>query len=457
MSNDGSDRRQPHARDVRAGRLSPAGVENNFADMHPPLTRSEALIEADRCYFCFDAPCTTACPTGIDIPGFIQKIRSDNIKGSARTILEENVMGGMCARVCPTEVLCEEACVRNTHEDLPVRIGLLQRFATDPVFKEDIALFARAPETGRKVAVVGAGPAGLSCAHRLAMLGHSVVVFNRDSRPGGLNEYGIAAYKTLHDFAQREVQWILDIGGIELHNDVALGDDFTLASLMDEYDAVFLGIGLSDVNRLGIENEDIEGVVDAVEYIAALRQARDKSKLPVGRRVVVIGGGMTAIDVAVQSKMLGAQFVEIVYRRGPEHMGASRYEQEYALKNGVIIRHWARPVRILGDAFVAGIEFEATTLDGEGALAGTGERWTVEADVVFKAVGQKLGSDLPAARNELLRTQGGKLSVNGERRSSLDGVWAGGDCIADGEDLTVTAVQDGKIAAIAIDRYLCGK
>ena len=455
MSSDGSDRLQ-RVRDVRAARLPAAEINKNFADMHPPLTRSEALIEADRCYFCFDAPCTTACPTGIDIPGFIQKIRSDNIKGSARTILEENIMGGMCARVCPTEVLCEEACVRNTHEDLPVRIGLLQRFATDPVFKEDIRLFARAPDSGKTVAVVGAGPAGLSCAHRLAMLGHSVVVFNRDPQPGGLNEYGIAAYKTLHDFAQREVQWILEIGGIELRSDVSLGDDFTLASLIDEYDAVFLGIGLSAVNRLGIDNEDIEGVVDAVEYIATLRQARDKSKLPVGRRIVVIGGGMTAIDVAVQSRKLGAEFVDMVYRRGPEQMGASLYEQEFALKNGVTLRHWARPVRILGEDFVTGVEFERTAIDAHGKLSGTGERWTIEADVVFKAVGQILGSDLPAAQNAVLRTQGGKLSVNGERRTSIDGVWAGGDCIADGEDLTVTAVQDGKIAAIAIDRYLKG-
>ncbi|MEX0975480.1 MAG: NAD(P)-dependent oxidoreductase [Woeseia sp.] len=456
MSSDGSDSPQQRVRDVRAARLPAAEINKNFADMHPPLTRSEALIEADRCYFCFDAPCTTACPTGIDIPGFIQKIRSDNIKGSARTILEENIMGGMCARVCPTEVLCEEACVRNTHEDLPVRIGLLQRFATDPVFKEDIKLFTRAPDSGRKVAVVGAGPAGLSCAHRLAMLGHSVVVFNRDPEPGGLNEYGIAAYKTLHGFAQREVQWIVDIGGIELRCAVSLGEDFTLASLMDEYDAVFLGIGLSDVNRLGLDNEDIDGVVDAVEYIAALRQARDKSKLPVGRRVVVIGGGMTAIDVAVQSRKLGAEFVDMVYRRGPGHMGASSYEQEFALKNGVTLRHWARPVRILGDEFVTGVEFEGTTIDEHGKLSGTGERWTIEADVVFKAVGQVLGGELPLAQNEVLRTQGGKLSVNGERRTSIDGVWAGGDCIADGEDLTVTAVQDGKIAAIAIDRYLKG-
>lgn len=440
--------------DVRPGRLSATEIASNFKDMHPPLTRSEALIEADRCYFCFDAPCTTACPTGIDIPGFIQKIRSGNLKGSAHTILSENVMGGMCARVCPTEVLCEEACVRNTHEDLPVRIGLLQRYATDPVFKDDLRLFERAPASGRKVAVVGGGPAGLSCAHRLAMLGHDVVVFNRDEKPGGLNEYGIAAYKTLHDFAQREVQWILDIGGIELHNGAALGEDFTLTSLLDAYDAVFLGVGLADVNRLAIDNEALDGVIDAVEYIAKLRQARDLTKLPVGRRVVVIGGGMTAIDVAVQSRKLGAERVDMVYRRGPDQMSASRYEQEYAQKNGVTLHHWARPVRILGDDHARGVEFERTVLDQDGRLLGTTEIWSLDADVVFKAVGQALDPAMERLGGGSLRIEGGRIPVTGERATVVEGVWAGGDCICDGDDLTVTAVQDGKIAALAIDRYL---
>ncbi|HET6630728.1 MAG TPA: FAD-dependent oxidoreductase, partial [Woeseiaceae bacterium] len=206
--------------DIRPERLDAAEIERNFGDMHPPLERSEALIEADRCYFCYDAPCTTACPTGIDIPSFIQKIRSDNVKGAARTILKENIMGGMCARVCPTEVLCEGACVRLTHEDQPVRIGLLQRYATDPVFEEKVQLFGRGPDSGKRVAVIGGGPAGLACAHRLAMLGHRVTIFNRDAKGGGLNEYGIAAYKTVDEFAQRELEYILGIGGIALKNGV---------------------------------------------------------------------------------------------------------------------------------------------------------------------------------------------------------------------------------------------
>jgi dihydropyrimidine dehydrogenase (NAD+) subunit PreT len=269
--------------DVRAGRLSDEQIVANFADMHPPLTPSEAIIDADRCYFCHDAPCTTACPTGIDIPGFIQKIRSGNLKGSAHTILRENIMGGMCARVCPTEVLCEDACVRNTHEDRPVRIGLLQRYATDAAFEQGAKLFARAPATGRKVAVVGGGPAGLSCAHRLAMLGHAATVFEPKDKLGGLNEYGIAAYKTPDDFAAREVEFILGIGGIEVRTGEALGKGLSLAELRKNYDAVFLGIGLAGVNDLGLDNERLEGVVNAVDYIATLRQAPDKSALPVGR------------------------------------------------------------------------------------------------------------------------------------------------------------------------------
>jgi dihydropyrimidine dehydrogenase (NAD+) subunit PreT len=443
--------------DIRPGRLAAADIERNFGDMHPPLGRPEALIAADRCYFCFDAPCTAACPTGIDIPSFIQKIRSDNIKGSARTILEENIMGGMCARVCPTEVLCEDACVRNTHEDKPVNIGLLQRYATDPILDGNVVLFERAPDSGRRVAVVGAGPAGLSCAHRLSMLGHRLTIFNRDAKPGGLNEYGIAAYKTPDDFAQREVRYILGLGGIEVRNEVTLGVDVSLAELREEYDAVFLGAGLAGVNSLGIENENAAGVLDAVDYIAELRQAGIKSRLPVGRRVVVIGGGMTAIDIAVQSRLLGAERVEMVYRRGPERMGASRYEQEFAQTKGVVIRHHAAPLRILtdGNARVTGVEFERTAEDAAGGLLRTGEVFSVEADVVFKAVGQALALDTGRGEPaEMLEQKNGKLAAGADGRTSLPGVWAGGDCVSGGDDLTVTAVQQGKLAAVSIDRAL---
>ena len=446
-----SAKRQP---DIRGNRLDKDEIAINFSDLHPPLSRSEALIAADRCYFCYDAPCTIACPTGIDIPGFIQKIRSDNLRGSAHTILRENIMGGMCARVCPTEVLCEEACVRNTHEEKPVEIGLLQRYATDPIFDQQVPLFARAPPTGKKVAVVGGGPAGLSCAHRLATLGHDVVVFNRDSKPGGLNEYGIAAYKTIDDFAQKEVDYIVSIGGIELRNNTVLGQDFTLNELRKSYDAVFVGIGLGSTNELSLDQESLTGVDSALEYIAELRQADDLSRLPVGRRVVVIGGGMTAIDIAVQSKRLGAELVDLVYRRGPEQMGASQYEQDLAKTNGVTIHHWAKPVELLGDEHVATIRFERTALDSNGRLSSTGAQFELVADTVFKAIGQLLDVGVLGADTVGLEIRNDRIVVNDVGRTTLRKVWAGGDCVSGGDDLTVTAVQQGKIAAIDIDRRL---
>ena len=438
--------------DIRSNRLSPEEIARNFSDLHPPLSRPEALVEAGRCYFCFDAPCTTACPTGIDIPGFIQKIRSDNLRGAAQTILGENIMGGMCARVCPTEVLCEQACVRNTHEQKPVEIGLLQRYATDPVLDENEQLFSRARASGQRVAVVGGGPAGLSCAHRLAMLGHAVTVFDRDEKLGGLNEYGIAAYKTVGDFAQREVDYILSIGGIEVKNGITLGEDITVTQLRSEYDAVFLGVGLGGVNVLGIEGEELPGVENAVEYIADLRQASNKGDLPVGRRVVVIGGGMTAIDVAVQSRRLGAERVDIVYRRGIEQMGASDYEKNLAKTSGVTIHPLARPLKILGPGHASGVLFEKAAPGEDGSVSDTGETFTLDADVVFKAIGQQLGDRV--LEDGSVRMRGGKIVVDKGQATSLAGVWAGGDCVVGGDDLTVTAVQHGKVAAIAIDHYL---
>lgn len=441
--------------DIRTGRLSEAEIESNFSDMHAPLKRAEALVEADRCYFCFDAPCTTACPTDIDIPGFIQKIRSHNIKGSARTILSENIMGGMCSRVCPTEVLCEEVCVRTTLEGQPVRIGLLQRYATDAIISDNLQLFERQQASGKRVAVVGGGPASLSCAHRLATLGHQVTVLNGADKLGGLNEYGIAAYKTVDNFAQSEVDYILNVGGIDVRNGQSLGTDFSLADVRDEYAAVFLGFGLGGVNELRLENDRAEGIVDAVEYIASLRQADSKAELPVGRHVLVIGGGMTAIDVAVQSKQLGAEDVTIVYRRGPGQMGASEFEQNFAQTSGVRIRHWLAPasLKMNGDR-VSGVKFNYTHLDDDGKLQSTGDSCEMDADIVFKAIGQQVLWDALGDTAESLEVEHGRISVNEGRKTSLNDVWAGGDCILGGEDLTVAAVQDGKVAAMSIDRFL---
>jgi glutamate synthase (NADPH/NADH) small chain len=291
------------AADIAGGRLRPQDYARNFDELVPPLDRAGALVEADRCYFCHDAPCIEACPTGIDIPSFIRKIGTGNLKGSALDILSANIMGGVCARVCPTEVLCEGACVRNAQEDRPVRIGLLQRHATDWLFEHGIQPFARAAPSGKRVAVVGAGPAGLACAHGCALAGHDVVVFEARDKPGGLNEHGIAAYKVVDDFAQKEVAFITALGGIELRLGRMLGRDIGLAELRAGFDAVFVGVGLAGVNGLG--QEHLAGVESAVHYIERLRQAEDLAALPVGRDVVVIGGGSTAIDVAIQSRRLG--------------------------------------------------------------------------------------------------------------------------------------------------------
>jgi dihydropyrimidine dehydrogenase (NAD+) subunit PreT len=433
--------------DIAAGRLSPEQYERNFGDVEPPLERKHALVEASRCYFCHDAPCLEACPTGIDIPGFIRKIATDNVKGSAITILEENIMGGACARVCPTEILCEQACVRTAQEGKPVNIGALQRYATDWLMERGIQPFKRMAATGKRVAVVGGGPAGLACAHRLSMLGHEAIVFEARPKGGGLNEYGVAAYKVPHDFAQREVAFILSLGGIDLRCGQALGRDVTLAQLRRDYDAVFLGTGLAGVNALKLEGERLQGVEDAVAYIERLRQAADKSRLPIGRRVVVIGGGNTAIDIAVQAKRLGADDVTMVYRRGPENMGATRHEQDFAQTNGVRIKHWARPVRAIGEAgALKAVEFERTGAE-------SGARFTLEADMLFKAIGQVFVPAPAGGDKDVLELENGRIAVDDDRATSLPKVWAGGDCIA-GPDLTVSAVEDGKVAAQAIDRTL---
>jgi glutamate synthase (NADPH/NADH) small chain len=425
---------------VGAGRLSPAELAKNFADAHPPLTQDEAVVEANRCYFCHDAPCMEACPTDIDVPGFIRRIATGNTRGAAATIFAQNILGGSCARVCPTEILCEQACVRLAQEHRPVNIGALQRHATDWMMDRGVQPFVRAPETGKRIAVVGSGPAGLACAHHLAREGHAVTVFEARPKPGGLTEYGIAAYKVADDFARREVEFLLGIGGIDIRCDTALGRDISLDNLRAEYDAVFLGIGQGGVRALQVEGETLRGVHDAVDFIARLRQAADLATLPVGRRVVVIGGGNTAIDAATQSRRLGAEEVTLVYRRGPAQMSATPDEQEWARNNGVTIRCHASPVALLGaDGHVTAVRFAHST----------GEEIVIAADMVLKAIGQTL---LPPA--DAPEIAGGRIIVDPDtRETSLPGVYAGGDCIA-GVDLTVQAVQDGKLAAHAIHRRL---
>ena len=440
--------------DIAPARLPPEALAQNFGDVSPRLTRQAALVAAARCLYCYDAPCITACPTGIDIPTFIKGIATDNLRGAADEILGANIFGGTCARVCPTEILCEGSCVRMLDDHRAVEIGALQRYATDWVYEQGVQLFARGPESGRRVAIVGAGPAGLACAHALSRAGHYVVVFDEKTKAGGLNEYGIAHYKML-EFAQREIEWLLSIGGIEIVTGQALGRELSLAKLRDFFDAVFLAMGLGAVNALGLEGEGMPGVYDAVDFIATLRQSPDFAALPVGRRVVVIGGGNTAIDAAVQSRKLGAESVTMVYRRGAESMSATSAEQDFARSEGVHVIHWAAPRRLIAaKGVLTAIEFEHTRTDASGKLLGCGEGFTLEADNVLKAIGQLFEPGALDGGAATLAMSGGRIAVGDDHATSIPGVYAGGDCIAGGIDLTVQAVEHGKRAARAIDQML---
>lgn len=431
---------------IEAGLLDAATLACNFADAHAPLSPARAAVEADRCYYCHDAPCIEACPTGIDIPGFIRRIAAHDLKGAGETILSANILGGSCARVCPTEILCEGACVRTAAGDGTVEIGALQRHATDHVMARGLQPFGRAPATGRHIAIVGAGPAGLACAHALAMRGHEVTIHEARPRPGGLNEYGVAAYKLAGDFAQEEIAWLLGIGGITIEHGHPLASAADLDALRAGHDAVFLALGHAGVRRLSgrsaFPGESLDGVEDAIAFIARLRSAPDKSTVAVGRRVVVIGGGNTAIDAAMQARRLGAQEVTLLYRRGPDAMSATQYERDWALTSGI---------RILFDAVPH--SFDPDEDDGERVgtvnLFVRGEPCTLPADMVLKAIGQFYEAEL----GEALAIEDGRIAVDAQGRTSLDRVYAGGDCTK-GADLTVVAVADGKRAALAIDADL---
>ena len=442
--------------DIKSNRLLEVEIIDNFSDMTPPLTDKQVLVASERCLFCYDAPCIDACPTGINIPLFIRKINTGNAHGAAKEILSANVLGGSCARVCPTETLCEQACVRNSCEEAPVEIGRLQRYAVDHLDKNLPYPFTRAAESGKHVAIVGAGPAGLACAHQLARNGHQVTIYEAANKSGGLNEYGIALYKLVDYCAQKEVYFVLERGGIEIKYQQALGRDVSLNQLRENHDAVFIGIGMSDVNALGIPGEDSVGVEDAVAYIRDLRQENSLANLPVGRKVVVIGAGMTAIDIAVQSKKLGAENVTIVYRRSMSAMGASEHERELALKNGVTFICNAQPKQIIADnSGVTAMEFSKTKLDNNGKLTLTKENFSLPCDVVFKAIGQKF-SAFPFgdnAEHKPALDKRGRIAVNDSYQTTLTGVFAGGDCI-NGKDLVVEAVDHGNKAALAIHQQL---
>jgi dihydropyrimidine dehydrogenase (NAD+) subunit PreT len=435
---------------IECGALSDEQYQKNFNDIEPPINKDQALIESARCYFCHDAPCIEACPTEINIPRFIRNIATENTEGAAVDILEENIMGATCARVCPVETLCEDACVRTTQQSGAVKISQLQRYATDYLLERNIQPFEIQKPTGKTIAIIGAGPAGLSCAHRLSILGHNVKIFEAKAKPGGLNEYGLAAYKMVDDIAQREIEFILTIGNIEINYNQLLGKTVDLMQLKHDYDAVFLGIGLGGTNRLALDDEESEGIHDAVDYISQIRQAKNYHELAIGHSVIIIGGGNTAIDIASQIKRLGARDVTLVYRRSQCAMGATKKEQDLAKTDGVSIQYEAKPIKINHqEGRLVSIDFERTKTN-DGTLIGTGEKYTLKADMVFKAIGQHL-HPLPY---HALEIESERIKVDQDYQTNIQNIFAGGDCIKQGEDLTVQAVQDGKLAAIAINNYL---
>lgn len=439
-------------------RLEPQEYERNFTDIHPPFELLDtAFIEANRCLYCYDAPCTKSCPTSIDVPQFIKQISTGNIKGSAETIFSANIMGGGCAKVCPVEKLCEGACVYNLMHEKPIPIAKLQRFSTERAIAAQWKLFERKPSNGKRVAVIGAGPAGLACAHALSLEGVNVTIFEKEAKGGGLMTYGVAAYKVTDEFCQEEVDWITSIGGIEIRYNTEIGKDMSFEALQSEHDAVFIGIGVGVARHLGIPGEDLDGVVDAIKFIYDIR-TKDYADVSVGDKVVVIGMGMTAIDAATQSKRLGAKEVVMVYRRDEGEKSCTDAELDIAKLDGCSFVWLANPKEVLGangkaTALVCDNVRLSDTPDASGkrAIIPTGETVTIEADMIIRAAGQTPFEEF--IQHSALTNNSGKVNTNRQQATNLKGVFAGGDCVNGGKEV-VDAVQHGKDAARGILEYL---
>jgi len=446
---------------IKNNRLTADEYTKNFNDIHPPFENKEAaLVEANRCLFCYDAPCIKGCPTSIDIPKFIKQITTDNIKGSAHTIFVSNIFGGGCSRVCPVEKLCEGNCVYNLLDEKPIEIARLQRWSTEPAIKNKWRLFERKvgnPPLGvrGKVAIVGAGPAGLSCAHVLSREGIDVTVFEKESKGGGLMTYGIAAYKVTPAFCEDEVDFITSLGGIDIQYDHALGEEVTLEQIQKDFDAVYLGIGVGLANKLNIPGEDLPEVEDAIKFIYDIRTVGFPN-VAVGDKVAVIGMGMTAIDAATQSKRLGAEEVTMLYRRSFNEKNCTQAELEIAMLDGCKIQWLASPKEIIGEngkvkAIVCDImKLGAPDHSGKPAPMATGETITLEVDMVIKATGQSPFIDL--INENGIENNRGKIVLKENGSTNITGVFAGGDAVNGGKEV-VDAVQAGKDGALSILKF----
>jgi glutamate synthase (NADPH/NADH) small chain len=442
---------------ISNNRLTHEQYEHNFSDIHPPFeTKDAALLEANRCLFCYDAPCTKSCPTSIDVPKFIKQITSENIKGSAHTILSSNIMGAGCSKVCPVEKLCEGACVYNLMDEAPIHIAKLQRYATEIAMQKKWQLFERKASVSKKVAVIGAGPSGLSCAHTLSREGINVTIYERENKAGGLMTYGIAAYKVTPAFCEDEVNYITSIGGIEIKYNQALGKDISLQQLQQNYDAVYLAFGVGLARQLEIPGEDVEGVVDAIRFIYELR-TNNYSTLAVGDKVAVIGMGMTAIDAATQAKRLGAKEVTLIYRRTQEEMPCTVHELEIAKQDGCNIIWLASPKEIKGingkvtQLICDTMQLGEPDASGRRGPVSTGETITLDVDMVIKAAGQMPFESL--VNSNQLVNKNGKISLKDTTATNINGVFAGGDCVNGGKEV-VDAVQAGKDGAAAILKFI---
>ena len=441
---------------IRENRLTAGQYAENFSDIHPPFeTRDAALVEANRCLFCYDAPCTKSCPTGINVPKFIKQIATDDLKGAAQTIFVSNIMGAGCSRVCPVEKLCEGACVYNLMEEKPISIARLQRHPTEKAISEKWPLFTRKPATGLRVAVVGAGPAGLSCAHVLSREGIDVTIYEKEPRGGGLMTYGIAAYKVTPDFCADEVDYILSLGGITILYNTALGREIRLEELRKTYDAVYLSFGVGLARHLDIAGESLEGVVDAIGFIYEIR-AKGYPAVAIGDKVAVIGLGMTAIDAATQARRLGAGEVTIIYRRTQTEMPCTEAELDLAKLDGCKLIWLAAPKEIVGKAgkvthlICSIMEPGPPDAGGRRYPIDTGATVTLEVDMVIKAAGQVPYGHL--VNDASLTNDRGRIVID-DQSTNLPGVFAGGDCVNGGKEV-VDAVQAGKNGAAAILKYL---